>query len=127
MNSTLLKSLDRKPGTLIKGWQLPPTFWQNRRRRQAAAARRITTCPPSLRKLLRPLEFIRRFHQFEFIETTFIFNFSKGGLHHFSLISYLMKKRDSKSMHPNKHLALLILVSSKPCGLPTSPNSRKSF
>ena len=31
------------------------TVQQNRRRRRAAAARRITTCPPSLRKLLRPL------------------------------------------------------------------------
>ena len=29
-----------------------PRFWQIRRRRRAAAARRITTCPPSLRKLL---------------------------------------------------------------------------
>ena len=38
-----------------RGDSCSPRFWHIRRHRRAAAARRITTCPPSLRKLLRSL------------------------------------------------------------------------
>ena len=47
-------------------------------------------------------EFIRCFHQFELIQTTFIFNLSKGGPHHFlNLFLNINQLLDEKKVFKN--------------------------